>query len=92
MALLLGSRRPPYPLDLRWDQKGNALKIEHHKIGLRGELRKEEPLVIKEKLLELCHNPLYKNNIMAMKQSIANNYPASEAFATIHRHLMHIPA
>jgi UDP:flavonoid glycosyltransferase YjiC (YdhE family) len=81
-----------YPIDLRWDQKGNALKIAHHKIGLRGDLRKEEPLVIKEKLLELCHNPLYKNNIMAMKQAIGINYPASEASDTIHRHLMYIPA
>lgn len=52
-----------YPLDKTWDQPGNALKIEYHKLGLRGDFKTDGLKEIKEKINQLLTNNIYKINL-----------------------------
>ncbi|WP_461086512.1 glycosyltransferase [Spirosoma flavus] len=42
-----------YPLGLSYVQLPNALKIEHHGLGLRGNIQTENPAVMKQKIVHL---------------------------------------
>ena len=55
-----------YPLDKKWDQVGNAQKIEFHRLGLCGDIN-EDSKKIKNRILSVLSNSLYKNNIIRFK-------------------------
>jgi UDP:flavonoid glycosyltransferase YjiC (YdhE family) len=57
-----------YPLDLSWDQKGNAQKIEFHHIGISGNFKNDGLKEIEEKVLKLLKDPVYKKNIIALSE------------------------
>ena len=57
-----------YPLDLCWDQKGNAQKIEFHQIGISGNFKNDGLKEIEEKILKLLREPAYKQNIIALSK------------------------
>ncbi|MFD2520203.1 glycosyltransferase [Emticicia soli] len=63
-----------YPLDLKYDQNGNGLKVELHKIGLRGNFAFETKLDIKRKIEELLLNASFKKHIKEMKNASNKNY------------------
>lgn len=63
-----------YPLDLDWDQKGNGLKVEFHRIGLRGELRGARPEEIMAKVQELLVNPAYRDNVRKLGGALQEKY------------------
>ena len=52
-----------YPLDLSWDQKGNAHKIEYHGLGISGDFKKDGLLEIKEKIIRLLSDEYFRHNI-----------------------------
>lgn len=59
-----------YPLDAQNDQYGNALKVEYHKIGLRGNLLLEKKEQIMIKLMKLMNDKYYSLNIRKFKERI----------------------
>jgi UDP:flavonoid glycosyltransferase YjiC (YdhE family) len=64
-----------YPLDLEWDQKSNALKVEYHGIGKQGDIVREEPDELKRKIMSLLNdNNQQKNNIKNMNKYITAKY------------------
>jgi UDP:flavonoid glycosyltransferase YjiC (YdhE family) len=63
-----------YPLSSRWDQPGNAARVAFHRIGLRGNIRKETTLALRDKVLQLLSNPEFNNNVRLMKQKISTRH------------------
>lgn len=63
-----------YPLDLKYDQNGNGLKVELHKIGLRGSFAFETKLNIKRKIEELLLNVSFKEQIKEMRNASNKTY------------------
>jgi len=63
-----------YPLDPHYDQNGNGLKVELHGIGLRGSFMYERKRDMKDKIIELSDNPVYRENIAAFNQKISEKY------------------
>jgi UDP:flavonoid glycosyltransferase YjiC (YdhE family) len=63
-----------YPLDLHYDQTGNALKVETHGLGLRGTFGFErvENLIIK--LQSLLNDASFKEKINKFNQIVTQNY------------------
>ena len=57
-----------YPLDPHYDQNGNALKLEHHGLGLRGAFAHERPNDLKKKLLRLLEEDNFKQKIVAFRE------------------------
>lgn len=51
-AILMQVPMLVYPLDLSWDQKGNAQKIEFHQIGISGNFKNDGLKEIEEKILK----------------------------------------
>jgi UDP:flavonoid glycosyltransferase YjiC (YdhE family) len=63
-----------YPLDLHYDQSGNALKVEHHGIGLRGNFTYETIPYMTAKIKKLLRDSKYQNNINAFNENIKECY------------------
>ncbi len=63
-----------YPLNLDYDQVGNAARIFHHRLGLRGEIDRDSPQLIAEKIQTLLTNPIYKQNLHAFKEKTEAKY------------------
>jgi hypothetical protein len=63
-----------YPLDLQNDQNGNGLKVEYHKIGLRGNFRYESVSEMREKIAHLLDDKKYKKNITDFNKNIRTIY------------------
>jgi hypothetical protein len=63
-----------YPLDPKYDQPGNALKVEQHGLGLRGAFAYERPNDLKTKLVRLLTEPAFKDKIAEMSTTISGHY------------------
>lgn len=59
-----------YPLDLKYDQNGNGLKVEYHGLGLRGTFGFERPNDMKNKLLRLLNEPIFKEKMSEFKSKV----------------------
>ena len=64
-----------YPLDPKYDQNGNALKVEHHGLGLRGLFAHERMEDLRRKITELLEGDAYGNNVKKMRQAVNLEYP-----------------
>gem|GEM_PF-622993 len=62
-----------YPGTSLIDQVGNASRVEFHKIGLTGNLRKDSEKDIMGKVTEILTNPIYKQRISTMSEEILAN-------------------
>ncbi|MFZ4672666.1 MAG: glycosyltransferase, partial [Flavobacterium sp.] len=72
-----------YPLDLSWDQKGNAQKIDFHQIGISGNFKNDGIKEIEEKVLKLLEDPAYKQNIIALSDKCTSSETYTINFSTI---------
>lgn len=59
-----------YPLDFRWDQPGNALKVEYHGLGLRGDMTAEPVEEMRRKVDTLAGNPVFRQRLLQFRNSI----------------------
>lgn len=59
-----------YPLDPKYDQNGNALKVEHHGLGLRGLFAHERVADLRRKITELLEGDAYVNNVKKKRQAV----------------------
>jgi UDP:flavonoid glycosyltransferase YjiC (YdhE family) len=62
-----------YPLDLRYDQNGNGLKVEYHGLGLRGVFQFERSMDMKRKMKELLEKPGFRDALTAFKALVMSN-------------------
>jgi len=67
-----------YPLDKKWDQIGNGQKVIYHKIGLVGNIKKEEPKTIEIKVYKLLNDNSFKINIANLSEKIKRKYKYSK--------------
>ncbi|MBB6002213.1 glycosyltransferase [Arcicella rosea] len=74
-----------FPLDLNWDQCGNSLKVFYHGIGLRGNLREDEPYQILEKVEEVLKNEIYKQNISKLNEMVKKKYTSQKILNDLDR-------
>jgi UDP:flavonoid glycosyltransferase YjiC (YdhE family) len=72
-----------YPLDLSWDQKGNAQKIEFHQIGISGNFKTDGLNEIEQKVLKLLRDPVYKQRIIALSNQCSSIENYTTNFTTI---------
>ncbi|TAG50404.1 MAG: hypothetical protein EAZ29_12610, partial [Runella slithyformis] len=63
-----------YPMYSSTDNIGNAARIFHHRLGLRGEIDSDSPQDIAAKISELLTNPIYRQNLHEFKEKTAANY------------------
>jgi zeaxanthin glucosyltransferase len=76
-----------YPLSKEIDQPGNAARVVHHGLGLRGDVRNETAAGILQKIDTILANGSYKNNLAAMKDKFAQYNGAETAAKFICNHL-----
>ncbi|WP_211220220.1 glycosyltransferase [Rudanella lutea] len=57
-----------YPLDPHYDQPGNALKVEHHGLGLRGVFHTERATNLQDKLQRLLNDGSFADKIRQFKR------------------------
>ncbi|TAE94207.1 MAG: hypothetical protein EAZ80_10545 [Runella slithyformis] len=58
-----------YPVDKNWDQPSNAVKIAFHGLGLKGDLTKDTPTIIGQKINELLQNQAFLEKIKTFKEA-----------------------
>ncbi|WP_207509939.1 glycosyltransferase [Telluribacter humicola] len=63
-----------YPLDPHYDQNGNALKVEHHGLGLRGLFAHERPEELKRKVKVLLEEDRYYLRVQQWREIMQLRY------------------
>lgn len=63
-----------YPLDFHYDQSGNALKIEHHGLGLRGSFGFERVADMKTKIVSILEDDSYQKKLNTLNHQINEHY------------------
>lgn len=66
-SILSGVPMLVYPVNLASDQNGNAARIEYHKLGLRGVIRKEPIHKMRKKIELLLTEQYFVENVFKMK-------------------------
>jgi UDP:flavonoid glycosyltransferase YjiC (YdhE family) len=67
-----------YPLDLRYDQNGNGLKVEHHGLGLRGVFGRERAADMRDKITKLLNDDTFRTNISQFQKVCTAPYGAQK--------------
>lgn len=67
-----------YPLDLNYDQNGNAFKVEYHGLGMRGIMRSELADDIRAKAQILLDDPTCKGRLSTFSETINQRYSREE--------------
>jgi predicted glycosyltransferase len=63
-----------FPLDFSYDQNDNALKVEFHRLGIRGIFHYERVDSIKKKIAEVLTNDIYHRSLQTFKEKCENKY------------------
>ena len=63
-----------FPLDLHYDQSGNALKVETHGLGLRGTFGFERTKDMQAKITRLLEDESFKEKLTDFKNQMDNHY------------------
>lgn len=63
-----------YPLDTRYDQNGNALKIEYYNLGKRGSLNFDRKSDVTSKIQSILFEARFKNNVRRFRDICLDNY------------------
>lgn len=75
-----------YPFTRDWDSTGNAVKITWHGLGLKGNIVKDSPELIVEKITAALSDPCYKKKITELKQTVESRY-SKEKFLLLFENL-----
>ncbi|WP_426751171.1 glycosyltransferase [Myxococcus sp. Y35] len=86
-CICLGVPMIAYPLV--FDQPGNAARIAHHGLGLRGNIEKPSAERIGAQLDEVLGNPSYRTRVQALQRDFLDADDAGRGAETIER-LLHI--
>lgn len=63
-----------YPLNDKWDQNGNAMRVVYHRLGIKGKLKSETPKGLIHKVETLLNSQIYKENLYEMRKKISKSY------------------
>jgi hypothetical protein len=63
-----------FPLDLHYDQSGNALKVEFHGLGLRGVFGFERTKDMQAKIIRLLEDETFKEKLVYFKHQTDNHH------------------
>lgn len=73
-----------YPLSPQWDQPGNSARVVYHNLGLRGQINRDSPKAISQKINQIKGNlEGYKNNIRRMKEKFEQKNQSTEVVTII---------
>ena len=72
-----------YPFFKGSDLGGNSARVVYHKIGNRGNIRKESLAIFHSKIEDVLNNPMYKENISNMKKKFEKKNSSKEALNII---------
>ncbi len=72
-----------YPFFKGSDLGGNSARVVYHKIGNRGNIRKESLAIFHSKIEDVLNNPIYKENISYMKKKFEKKNSSKEALNII---------
>lgn len=87
-CIMLGVPMLAYPLShQRFDQTGNSARVEFHKIGLKGSIKKDSEGDIHRKINEILETPSYLKNIEAMKDRLADCKDFEKGISFIEKYL-----
>jgi len=67
-----------YPGFKKIDQVGNACRVQFHKIGLKGDVKKDSQKLLKQKINKVLTDSSFKENIRKMKAEMLLNDNADE--------------
>lgn len=59
-----------YPLEPKWDNNGNALKVEFHGLGLRGSMLWEKSAEMNKKIMRLLSQESFIQNLLLFREKI----------------------
>ena len=74
-AIYFGVPLLALPLDPTWDQDGNALKIEYHRLGIRGSIADDTAQTLVGQIDTLLTDNYYRNNVEKLRQRLLVKYP-----------------
>ncbi|WP_266366909.1 glycosyltransferase [Tellurirhabdus rosea] len=77
-----------YPLDPHYDQPGNALKVAHHGLGLRGVFHTEGTIQLRDKLQRLLDDKAFKARLRQFKNDIETSHNDVEITQTLNSLLL----
>ena len=63
-----------YPLDLNWDQSGNAAKVQHHGLGMRGDFKTDTSKDIREKINYILLSSQFVDNCREFENMVSQSY------------------
>lgn len=66
-----------YPVHNDFDPRGNAARVVHHQLGLRGNVQEDSVEQIQDYLTHLYRNPQYKRNLQQLRKQNAQYGPAA---------------
>lgn len=66
-----------YPVETRIDQPGNARRIDHHGLGLTGDLARDSVQQIAEKITRLVQEPSFRKKLKILKEQ-CDHYETGE--------------
>lgn len=87
-AIYYGVPMLAYPLDPHYDQNGNAVKIEYHGLGLRGDFAHERIGDLKKKLLRLLDENPFRERARQFREVIIDEYRDEKIKETMQNLLM----
>lgn len=62
-----------YPLNERWDQNGNAARVEYYGVGLRGRMNHTSHIELTAKLTRLLWEPIFQDNLEKLRSRLNND-------------------
>jgi UDP:flavonoid glycosyltransferase YjiC (YdhE family) len=74
-SIYLGVPMLVYPLDPKYDQNGNALKVGHHGLGLRGLFAHERLEEVGRKVRVLLEEDSYRLRVQQWRETMQLRYP-----------------
>jgi zeaxanthin glucosyltransferase len=86
-AIFYGVPMLVYPVNLFVDQNGNAARVFYHKIGLRGNIRKDSINEIKRKINQILNTDLFYKNIKSMQGAFIDCEQNSNCIEIIERYI-----
>ncbi|MCU0450978.1 MAG: glycosyltransferase [Bernardetiaceae bacterium] len=75
-----------FPLSVDSDQPGNAARVQYHKLGILGDMRRDREEAISQKIVEIISNNIYRQNIANFAKRCRNKYN-EEHFVSLFNHL-----
>ena len=86
-AILSGVPLLSYSTNSKWDQNGNTARILYHQLGMKGNIKNATSQSIRNNVIAILNNAIYKQNALKMKQKILQSNEGHKALEMILQYL-----